>query len=230
MDLAGLHLILLGPTGPPHAAGDNGGPPRVLRVDKLTIPGLPPLSFTVADGECMAVEGPSGIGKSRLLRAIADLDDAPGHVFLDGAERAEISPSQWRRMVRYAAAEPGWWGDTPRASLLPEGADAPRVMKLVADLGLDANILDRPVAHLSTGERQRLALARALADQPRVLLLDEPTGALDTASAALAEELIRYQVLAGRSVILVSHDSAQVGRLADVRLQLASTAKTGAAA
>lgn len=202
----------------------------MLRVDKLTIPGLPPLSFVVADGECMAVEGPSGIGKSRLLRAIADLDSAPGHVFVDGAERAEVPPAQWRRMVRYAAAEPGWWGDTPRVSMMPTAANAPRVVKLVTDLGLDAGILDRPVAQLSTGERQRLALARALADQPRVLLLDEPTGALDTASAALAEELIRYQVLAGRSVVLVSHDSAQIGRLADARLQLASTAKAEAGA
>lgn len=202
----------------------------MLRVDKLTIPGLPPLSFTVADGECMAVEGPSGIGKSRLLRAIADLDAAPGHVFLDGAERGEVPPAQWRRTVRYAAAEPGWWGDTARASLLPEGADTPRVMKLVADLGLDATILDRPIAQLSTGERQRLALVRALADQPRVLLLDEPTAALDTTSAALAEELIRYQVLAGRAVVLVSHDQAQIERLADVRLQLASTSTAEKAA
>lgn len=192
----------------------------MLRVEGIAIQQLPPLSFQVEDGECLAVEGPSGSGKSRLLRAIADLDPAPGLVFLDGAERAEMPAWRWRKLIRYAPAEPAWWTDTPRPVLLASG-DEGRVAKLLGDLGLGIELLDRPVSQLSTGERQRLALVRALLDQPRVLLLDEPTGALDTASAALAEELIRYQVLAGRSVILVSHDPAQIERLADARLQLA---------
>ena len=62
---------------------------------------------------------------------------------------------------------------------------------------------------------------RALLDEPRVLLLDEPAAALDPQSTALVEELIKFQLLAGRSVVLVSHDQAQIGRLAHVRLQLA---------
>ena len=190
----------------------------MLRIENLKVGALPPLTFQVAGGECLAVEGPSGCGKSRLLRAIADLDPAEGSVYLDGAERREMPGSQWRRLVRYAAAEPAWWTDSAAAAL---PADTPRTAKMVSDLGLDPGIVERPLSQLSTGERQRLAIVRALADQPRVLLLDEPTGALDTASAALAEELIRYQVLAGRSVILVSHDAAQIGRLAEVRLQLA---------
>lgn len=196
----------------------------MLRVERLAVPGLPSLSFEVGDGECMAIEGPSGIGKTRLLRAIADLDAAEGRVVLDGVERSEMPAWQWRRQVRFAAAEPGWWGDTPRASVLTPASDAARVLKLIADLGLDAGILDRPLTELSTGERQRLALVRALADQPRVVLLDEPTGALDSVSAALAEELIRYQTLAGKTVILVSHDKLQIERLADLRLQLAAPA------
>lgn len=196
----------------------------MLRVERLAVPGLPSLSFEVGDGECMAIEGPSGIGKTRLLRAIADLDAAEGRVVLDGVERSEMPAWQWRRQVRFAAAEPGWWGDTPRASVLTPASDAARVLKLIANLGLDAGILDRPLTELSTGERQRLALVRALADQPRVVLLDEPTGALDSVSAALAEELIRYQALAGKTVILVSHDKLQIERLADLRLQLAAPA------
>lgn len=196
----------------------------MLRIDSLKAGALPPLTFEVAAGECLAVEGPSGSGKSRLLRAIADLDPAEGYVFVDGAERREMPAWKWRRLVRYAAAEPAWWSDTAAAALPSDAASVARLAKLVSDLGLDAGIVEQPLAQLSTGERQRLALVRALADQPRVLLLDEPTGALDPASAALAEELIRYQVLAGRSVVLVSHDAAQVARLADVRLQLARPA------
>ncbi|MGD9783215.1 MAG: ATP-binding cassette domain-containing protein [Hyphomicrobiaceae bacterium] len=192
----------------------------MLRIENLTIPGLPPLSFEVPSGQCLAVIGPSGTGKTRLLRAIADLDPAEGQVFLDGAERAEMPGWQWRRLVRYAGAEPAWWTDTPRSAFPAEPTVLKRAEKLAADLGLPEDALDRAVAHLSTGERQRLALVRALADQPRVLLLDEPTGALDTQTAALAEELIRYQALAGRSVILVSHAPEQVERLATARLVL----------
>jgi len=140
----------------------------VLRVEHLQAGTLPPLTFEVAAGECLAIEGPSGAGKTLLLRAIADLDPAPGQVFLNGAERNE-----WRRYVRYCAAEPAWWTDAPREAF--KGAASGRAERLLHALGLDAAVLDRAVAALSTGERQRLALARALLDEPLVLLLDEPT-------------------------------------------------------
>jgi ABC-type iron transport system FetAB ATPase subunit len=206
------------------AVRTNGDLSDLLRVEHVTLPGLPQLTFEVGDGECLAIEGPSGVGKTRLLRAIADLDDVPGQYFLDGAECSEMPAWQWRRQVRFAAAEPGWWGETARTCMRETGAENARVEKMTTDLGLDTAILDRPLEHLSTGERLRLALVRALADQPRVILLDEPTGALDKASAALAEELIRYQILAGRAVILVSHYPGQIERLADLRLQLAAPA------
>jgi len=188
----------------------------VLRVDYLAVPGLPTLSFGVAAGECLAVEGPSGCGKTRILRAIADLDPAGGYVLLEGVERGEMSGPAWRRLVRYASAEPAWWAPTPRQHF-PAGA---RLDRLLSALALEPGHLDCPLAQLSTGERQRLGLVRALADEPRVLLLDEPTAALDATSAALAEELIRFQLLAERIVLLVSHDAAQIERLAHARLQL----------
>jgi ABC-type multidrug transport system ATPase subunit len=189
----------------------------VLRVERLQVAGLPPLSFEVPAGECLAVEGASGAGKTLLLRAIADLDAAPGDVTLDGEERREVTPQEWRRRVRYCAAEPAWWCDTPRGCLAPVH---PRIDRLMQSLDLEESLLDRPVATLSTGERQRLALVRALLDEPKVLLLDEPTGALDPQSTALAEELIRFQLLSGHSVLLVSHDQAQVERLSHARLLL----------
>ena len=194
----------------------------MLRVEHLQAGALPPLTFEVAAGECLAVEGPSGAGKTRLLRAIADLDPAQGQVFLNGAERHEMPAPQWRRLVRYCAAEPAWWSDTPREAFA--GATASRIDRLLHSLGLESAVLDRTVASVSTGERQRLALARALLDEPQVLLLDEPTAALDPQSAALAEELIRYQMLAGRCTILVSHDRGQIERLAHARLLLSKEA------
>ena len=196
----------------------------MLRVDHLKVEPLPPLSFTVADGECLVVEGPSGAGKTRLLRAIADLDAATGLVFVDGVERAEVRAPKWRKLVRYASAEPGWWTDTPRDAFdLSAPAAKERLPRLLSSLGLDGKILDKPLAELSTGERQRLALVRAIIDEPRVLLLDEPAAALDPQSLALVEELIKFQLLAGRSVVLASHDQNQIERLAHVRLQLAKS-------
>jgi ABC-type iron transport system FetAB ATPase subunit len=193
----------------------------VLRVERLQVAALPPLSFEVADGECLAIEGASGAGKTLFLRAIADLDAAPGHVYLDGQERGEMPAHAWRRRVRYCAAEPAWWTDTPRGCLpTPHPA---RLARLLQSLDVDEAQLDRPVSVLSTGERQRLALVRALLDEPKVLLLDEPTGALDPQSSALVEELIRFQMLSGYCVVLVSHDRAQVERLADARLLLSKT-------
>jgi ABC-type iron transport system FetAB ATPase subunit len=191
----------------------------VLKVEKLAIAGLPLLSFEVAAGECLAIEGPSGAGKTRILRALADLDPAGGYVFFEGAERSEVSASEWRRQVRYVSAEPGWWAETPLQHVLHQ-PERTRFERLAASLGIAHEALDRPIAQLSTGERLRLGLARALADEPRVILLDEPTGALDPAASALVEELIRFQVLARRSVVLVSHDGAQVRRLAHKQLQL----------
>jgi ABC-type multidrug transport system ATPase subunit len=194
----------------------------LLRVESLKVDPLPPLTFTVADGECLAVEGLSGSGKTRLLRAIADLDAAPGHVFANGAERRELRAPAWRRRVRYASSEPAWWTTTVREAFDIKGSeDAARLDRLLAAMALNPKLLDRPLSELSTGERHRFALARAMIDEPRVLLLDEPTSGLDPQSAALVEELIRYQLLAGRTVVLASHDQAQIERLSHARLQLA---------
>jgi ABC-type multidrug transport system ATPase subunit len=193
----------------------------VLRADGLKVDPLPPLSFSVAKGECLAVEGPSGSGKTRVLRALADLDPAPGQVFLDGAERNEMPAPAWRSRVRYASAEPAWWSATARAAFASDdSANAARCERLLRSLAINTSLLDTPLARLSTGERQRLALVRAMVDEPDALLLDEPTIGLDAQAAALVEELIRFQTLSGRIVLLASHDGGQIGRLAHVRLQL----------
>lgn len=191
----------------------------MLRIEHLRVGRLPPLSFSVGDGECLAIDGPSGSGKTLLLRAIADLDPADGQVFLDGEERNEMPANVWRRHVRYLSAEPAWWTDTPRPAFA-KGTDA-RLERLLGSVGLTQSMLDQPVSTLSTGERQRFALVRALADEPNVILLDEPTAALDPANSALVEELIKFHLLAGRCAILVSHDQFQIDRISHARLLLA---------
>jgi len=171
------------------------------------------------------VQGPSGTGKTLLLRAIADLDPAGGRVFLDGLERNAMSAPEWRRHVRYAAAEPGWWEATPRRHF----GDAVKAEALSKTLGLAASLLDRPVAELSTGERQRLALARGLMDDPAVLLLDEPTAALDPKARSAVERCLKKLLTAGTAIVLVSHDRAQAKRLARRKLAIAGgRAKVGA--
>ncbi|MGH1418475.1 MAG: ABC transporter ATP-binding protein [Hyphomicrobiaceae bacterium] len=199
----------------------------MLRVEHLQILNLPPLTFSVAAGECLAVEGPSGSGKTKLLRAIADLDAASGQVLLDGAEKSEMPAHSWRSSVRYIAAEPGWWTDTPRPAFPVEIDDEnsskyKQISSLMQTVGLEMALLDREIARASTGERLRLGLVRALVDDPKVILLDEPTASLDATNAGLVEELIKYLKLSQRCLVLVSHDAGQIDRLADVRLQLAA--------
>ncbi len=189
----------------------------MLLVDNLRPAGRAAISFEVLAGTCMAVVGASGSGKTLLLRAIADLDPAEGDISFDGQARSDLPAPSWRRIVRYVAAEPGWWADTPREHF----ADAefpPDVLGHLELLGLQRRHLDQPIAQLSTGERLRLALIRALADNPPVLLLDEPTAALDANASEQVETLICNLLTEGRIIVLVSHDEGQIGRLADARL------------
>ncbi|MBV8046024.1 MAG: ATP-binding cassette domain-containing protein [Paludibacterium sp.] len=177
--------------------------------------GLQPVSFSLAAGEGLAVSGPSGCGKSLMLRAIADLDPNQGEVCLDGALRSAMAAPAWRRLVGYVPAEPGWWADTVGQHF----SDWPAAAELAARLGLPLDAGDWPMTRPSSGERLRLALVRALMNRPRVLLLDEPTAALDAASVTRVEDLIAENLRAGLAVVWVSHDPAQVTRVARRRLR-----------
>ncbi len=176
---------------------------------------LGPVELSVGAGECLCITGPSGSGKSLLLRAIADLDPHDGEVLLAGVASADIEPEQWRRQVGLLPPESSWW--------LPVAGDHfhnGMPVKL-EQLGLADSILQQPVSRLSSGERQRLALLRLLANTPRVLLLDEPTANLDTSNTQRVEDVINaYRAQHRAAVIWVSHDPAQVRRVADRHLSL----------
>jgi ABC-type iron transport system FetAB ATPase subunit len=171
-----------------------------------------PFTFTLHAGECVAVQGPSGAGKSVLLRMLADLDPHEGEAALDGRSAASMPAPEWRSQVVYQAAEPAWWEPTAGAHF--EEADRGYVDRSLAALGLDRAILDSDIERLSTGERQRLALVRSLARRPAVLLLDEPTAALDPASVGKAEALLRAGLADGMAVLIVTHSAEQAQRLA----------------
>ena len=92
------------------AAFQAGAPMFQVRDLRTSI--LKPASFSLSAGEALAVRGPSGAGKTLLLRAVADLDPNEGLVTLDGRDRSTIAGPEWRRLVGYVPAEPGWWADT----------------------------------------------------------------------------------------------------------------------
>ena len=178
-----------------------------------------PFDLSVAGGECVAIAGDSGAGKSLFLRMIADLDPNRGEVFLDERERRSFSAPAWRRHVVYSAAEPGWWSERVADHFPGEAMAFARDM--APRIGLDPALLEGPVLGPSTGERQRMALLRALALNSPVLLLDEPTGALDQEATGWVEDVLHERLVVGTSIILVSHRPEQAARLGHRQLTMA---------
>lgn len=186
-----------------------------LRLKRLATQLIGPISFDVAAGECLALMGPSGAGKSLLLRAIVDLDPNSGDVIVGGRARHDMPASEWRKLVALVPAESGWWADRVSDHFPAKVA----ATELIGHLGL-AGSLEWDVARLSTGERQRLALARALCRRPEVLLLDEPTASLDDHATALVEDLVQECCRDGMAVVLVTHDRRQAERMTKRLLRL----------
>jgi len=168
-----------------------------------------PYSLVVEPGTCVALSGPSGSGKTLLLRMIADLEPHTGRAHLGDRDRDAMPAPAWRRLVTFVAAEPAWWRETAREHFAAPEAALPRLTAL----GLPAGHLDAPLSRLSTGERQRLALVRAVCGSPRFLLLDEPTSALDGTSRNLVEALLKELLDEGVGIVLISHDPEQATRL-----------------
>ncbi|HEY1132174.1 MAG TPA: ATP-binding cassette domain-containing protein [Roseateles sp.] len=167
------------------------------------------LDLNVAPGEFVALVGRSGCGKSTLLRLIAGLD-APS------AGRVEAGASRERRLMFQDARLLPWKRVVDNVALGLTGTDArARAMEALTQVGLAGRGSDWP-ATLSGGQRQRVALARALVHRPRLLLLDEPLGALDALTRLemhrLIEQLWRHH---GFTALLVTHDVAEAVALAD---------------
>jgi putative ABC transport system ATP-binding protein len=200
-----------GAEGPLFAFDDvvvERGGTQVLAVDHLEIP----CTGTTA------IVGPSGSGKSTLLRLCNRLEvPARGSVRFRGVDLADLDPLALRRNVamvfQQPVALPGTVADNLRVAA--PGLDSQALASALDRVGLAADLAERPADQLSGGERQRLALARSLATDPVVVLLDEATSSLDPANAARIEELVAALATSGIHPIWVSHDLAALDRIAD---------------
>jgi putative ABC transport system ATP-binding protein len=195
------------------------------------------VSFRVAAGGVFTVLGPSGSGKSTLLRCLNRLvEPSAGRVLLDSRDASELQVQDLRRRVgmvfQTAALFDGSVLDNvlygprlrdERAERAAGDADAAHAQAegLLRRVGLPAAFCDKPVTELSGGEAQRVSLARALANEPEVLLLDEPTAALDPTASQLIEDLL-LQLAADTDLtfIFVTHNLAQARRIGDHGLLL----------
>ena len=180
-----------------------------LKLENLSVAHLHPVSMIIHAGEIVCVSGESGSGKSLLLRAIADLIPHEGEAYSGEEPANAMSAPDWRKKVSLLPAESQWWNEKI-------GQHFKNIDKSdLATLGLSEAALDWDVARCSTGEKQRLALLRVLALQPDCLLLDEPTGSLDSQNTQRVEGLITT-ICQQRNipVIWVSHSEEQIKRIA----------------
>lgn len=186
----------------------------ILQLNNFSVLALKPLNLTVKE-EFICLSGPSGAGKSLFLRAIADLIVHQGEANLDNQKCSETNPVQWRKRVGFLPAESAWWTDKVGEHFNNDKNE------YLQQLNLPEECMNWDVSRCSTGEKQRLALARLLEQQPKVLLLDEPTASLDPMSVKAVESLIKnYANELNVPVIWVSHDQLQIKRLADRKFKI----------
>ena len=179
----------------------------VLSVSEFKVRDLQPVSFSI-EKKLVCLSGASGTGKSILLRAIADLIVHEGDAYLDDDKCSETNPVLWRKQVGLLPAESSWWLDIVGDHFKTTSNE------YLNTLNLPNDSFQWEVSRCSTGEKQRLAIARLLEQQPKVLLLDEPTASLDAESVKRVEEVItEYSKKFEVPVIWVSHDQQQIKRL-----------------
>jgi putative ABC transport system ATP-binding protein len=181
------------------------------------------LSAVIPDQGITAIVGPSGSGKSTLLRLCNRLEvPTSGRVLFRAQDVAGLDPLRLRRQVGMVFQRPtpftGSVADNLRVA--SPDADTEKLVAALAAAALDEAYLDREARALSGGEAQRVCLARTLITDPEVLLLDEPTAAVDQDAARAIEEAIRTLADLGTTVLWVSHDPQQVDRVADRTFQL----------
>jgi len=197
--------------------------PPLFSFDAVSVGPQDARRLNVLDAELPAggltvIAGPSGSGKSTLLRLCNRLEvPSAGVVRHRGVDVAQRDPLELRREVAMVFQRPVTFAGSVHDNLreADPDCDEARCVALLERAGLDASFLVRDAGELSGGEAQRACLARALATDPRVMLMDEPTSALDGRAAAVLERLAAQLVDDGVPVVWVTHSQAQLRRLAD---------------
>ncbi len=200
---------------------------------------LQSLSLTAREGQITVLVGPSGCGKTTTLRMVNRMvDPTSGQVLLDGHDVAESEPSSLRRGIGYVIQNAGLF---PHRTVLDNVATVPVLLgrsrrdartaagELLERVGLDPRVGSRYPAQLSGGQQQRVGVARALAGDAPVLLMDEPFSAVDpVVRADLQDELLRLQSDLGRTILFVTHDIDEAIRLGDMVAVLRVAGASGA--
>ena len=204
--------------------GRRGQPPAQILTD---------VSVEVVRGGALTLVGPSGSGKSSLLRCLNRLEEpTDGVVRFDGRPITELDPRELRRRAALVLQAPVLFEGTVRENLMVHApavaldVSESRLRETLSEVGLEAALLERDAAMLSGGEKQRLSIARALANEPllrdpQALLLDEPTSALDPPNATLVVQTIcSLRESRGLSIVAVTHAPELVRRLGGALLYL----------
>ena len=198
---------------------------RTFRMGDVTVPVLHDLTFDVFDGECVAVVGPSGSGKSSLMNLVGLLDrPTSGQVIIEGVDTARLSADQCAKLRNRRIGFVFQSCNLLARNTALENVQLPLIYAGVgraerrrrAEMALAAVGMSHRADHLpsrlSGGEQQRVAIARALVTDPSIVLADEPTGALDSRTGVEVLELFRNLNLAGRTVLVITHDPSVADR------------------
>ena len=184
------------------------------------------LSFEAPSGQITVLVGPSGCGKTTSLRMINRMiEPTSGRIWLDDRDTSTVAPAQLRRGIGYVIQHAGLF---PHRTIVDNIATVPlllgqkkraarqRAMQLLDQVGLPANFAKRYPAQLSGGQQQRVGVARALAADPPVMLMDEPFSAVDpVVRAQLQDEFLRLQGELGKTTVFVTHDIDEAIKLGD---------------
>lgn len=200
---------------------------RVSKVyQKSAVPAVQEISLEILKGEFLVLVGESGCGKTTTLKMINRLvEPSAGHIVVDGQDVMSSNPIELRRAIGYVFQGIGLFphmtvaqnvGIVPRLLRWEPSAIAHRVDELMEMMGLASEYLQRMPSELSGGQQQRVGVARALAGRPKILLMDEPFGALDPVTRdALQREFQSLQKSIGLTVVMVTHDMTEALLLAD---------------
>lgn len=184
------------------------------------------LDLLIPSDRVTVLVGSSGSGKTTILRMVNRMvDPTRGRVTIDGVDVAGMAPVALRRRIGYVMQSAGLLPHRRvldnvitvlRLTGMPKAAARERGMELMATVGLDAHLAQRYPSQLSGGQQQRVGVARALASDPNILLMDEPFGAVDPiVRLELQDELLRLQQQRARTVVFVTHDIDEAFRIGD---------------